>query len=418
MLSYIPITFKSKVTTAQTVIATINVGNELLGGIGVNPTTNLIYVANINDHNVNVIDGASNQFITKIEIEDRPIEIGVNPITNRIYVINENSNNVSVIDGSTNRVVDTIEAGAEIGAIAVNPKANLIYVTDSSEDNIIVIDGLTNEVISNIDIDVRERIRAIEVNPETNRIYVLSIASSDTDAPFDNNVTVIDSSTNQIIATIKVGLGREPSADIAVNSMTNRIYVSNEFVVNTVDVINGLTNEVIDTIRVGMPDKICVNHMTNHIYVTTQSDVVIVIDGLTNQIIASVNVVGSSSGIAVNPNTNLVYDVNKALDLAFVSVILDEPLELANLVVNPSSARRSLRMKDAIVTARNQVGQPVSGITVNASTSGLGVTVNPASAITGLDGTVQFKFRFRFITGKGKIIFSADGLSATIAQKN
>lgn len=415
LLLYIPISFNSNITTAQTVIATIKVGNEPLGGIGVNPATNLIYVTSMNDNNVRVIDGESNQVITKIELGDGPIEIGVNPATNSIYVVNENSNNINVIDGS-NRVVDTIEVGNSLGAIAVNPKNNLIYVTDISEDNIIVIDGLTNEVISKIDIKERERIIAIDINPETNRIFVLSIASADTEAPFDNNVTVIGGFTNQIIATIEVGLGREPSANIAVNSVTNRIYVSNEFVVSTVDVIDGLTNKVIDTIDVGLPDKIGVNHTTNHIYVTTQSDDVIVIDGLTNQVITNVDVFGFSSGIDVNPNTNLIYVANK--NSGFVIVILDEPLKLTNLVVSPSSARRSLRMKDAIVTGRNQAGQPVSGITVNSSASGLGVMVNPASAITGLDGTAQFKFRFGFITRNAEIIFSADGLSATITQKN
>ena len=425
LIPYILIAFSCNITIAQSVIATINVGNEPLGGVAVNPATNLIYVASMNDNNVSVIDGKSNQVIAKIEVGDGPDGIGVNPETNRIYVANENSNNVSVVDGSTSLVVDTIEVGNRLGSIAVNPKTNIIYVTDTSNDNIIVIDGLTNEIISNIVVELRKRIIAIDINPETNRIYVLSIGSSDTEAPFDNNVTVLDGLTNQIIATIVVGLGREPSADIAVNSMTNRIYVSNEFVVSTLDVIDGNTNKVIDTIRLGSPEKLCVNHTTNHIYVTrTQFDNVSVIDGLTNQVIFNVEVpdfpaemdINFVSGIDVNPDTNLVYIAYR--NAAFVTVILDEPLELTNLVVSPSSARRSLIMKNAIVTARDQVGQPLSGITVNATTGGLGITVNPVSAITDMEGTAQFKFRFGFITRNAEIIFSSEGLSATITQEN
>jgi len=411
---YILIGLNSNITTAQTVIATIKVGKESLGGIAVNPATNLIYVADINDNNISVIDGENHQVVTDIEVGDRPIQIGVNPATNSIYVVNENSDNVSVINGSTNLVVDTIEVGNRLGAIAVNTKSNLIYVTDISEDNIIVIDGLTNEVISNLDIKERARIIAIDINSVTNRIYVLSIASSDTEAPFDNNVTVIDGFTNQIIATIEVGLGREPSADIAVNSISNRIYVSNEFVVSTVDVIDGIANKVIDTIINVGADKIGVNCRINHIYVT--DGVLIVIDGLTNQVIANVDVFGSPSEIDVNPDTNLIYVTNE--NSGFVIVIQDEPLKLTNLAVSPTSARRSLLMKGAFVTGRNQAGQPLPGITVNSSASGLGVMVSPASAITNLDGTVQFKFRFGFITRNAEIIFNADGLSATITQEN
>src|SRR3990167_862997 len=61
-----------------------------------------------------------------------PKAIGVNPGTNLIYVANEGSNNVSVIDGAANKVIETIQVGMYPKAAGVNPETNLIYVANYS----------------------------------------------------------------------------------------------------------------------------------------------------------------------------------------------------------------------------------------------------------------------------------------------
>src|SRR4051812_11033836 len=70
---------------------------------------------------------------------------------------------------------------------------------------------------------------SIAVNPMTNKIYVANENS--------NNVTVIDGATN---ATTTVGAGKAPVA-LAVNPVTNKIYVANQ-TGNSVTVIDGATN--------------------------------------------------------------------------------------------------------------------------------------------------------------------------------
>ena len=54
------------------------------------------------------------------------------------------------------------------------------------------------------------------MNPTTNRIYVCNYG--------DKTVSVLDGSTNTVLATVPVGDG---PAGIAVNPATNRVYVSN-----------------------------------------------------------------------------------------------------------------------------------------------------------------------------------------------
>jgi YVTN family beta-propeller protein len=71
---------------------------------------------------------------------------------------------------------------------------------------------------------------AMAVNPVTNKIYVTSVLSN-------NIVTVIDGATNN---TTTVAVGNIPQA-VAVNSVTNQIYVANTYS-NNVTVIDGATN--------------------------------------------------------------------------------------------------------------------------------------------------------------------------------
>ena len=88
------------VAVAQTVVATITVGSGPIG-VGVNPTTNKIYVSNYGSGSVSVIDGATDTVTATVTVGTNPFGVGVNPATNKIYVANYGSGTVSVIDGAT-----------------------------------------------------------------------------------------------------------------------------------------------------------------------------------------------------------------------------------------------------------------------------------------------------------------------------
>src|SRR5262249_23100400 len=108
----------------------------------------------------------------------------------------------------------------------------------------------------------------IAVNPVTNKIYVAGRATSTikqvTFCNVTSVVTVIDGATNST-TTLPVGIC--PSA-IAVNPVTNKIYVVNEYSY-TVTVIDGATQTVTTTVSVGaLPQSLAINGATNTIYVT------------------------------------------------------------------------------------------------------------------------------------------------------
>ena|SRR5688500_18385656 len=101
------------------------------------------------------------------------------------------------------------------------------------------------EVIATLVADPRPT--AVAVNSTTNRIYV-ALQGTGTGAP--STVKVFSGADHALIATVPVGVN--PS-DILVNESTNKVYVVNNG--NNVSVIDGLTNEVTATLAVGNPLK-------------------------------------------------------------------------------------------------------------------------------------------------------------------
>lgn len=97
---------------------------------------------------------------------------------------------------------------------------------------------------------------------------------------------------------------------VCVNPITNRIYVVNTESPYVVRVINGSNNTVAGDISVGYKPIYCaVNPTTNRIYVTHYFlHTVSVIDGATNSVVASVGLGATNPvGLDVNPITNRIY---------------------------------------------------------------------------------------------------------------
>ncbi len=171
---------------------------------------------------------------------------------------------------------------------------------------------LAQRVVATVPVGTKPH--GVAVNSITNKIYVANL--------YGNTVTVIDGATNNTIATVDVG---EFPNEVAVNPVTNEIYVTNLcgtdhscYSSGTVTVINGSTNNP-TTINVGYyPYGLAVNSTTNKVYVAdrtcwvapcTYSGSVTVINGGTNST-QTVNVDVFPDAVAVNSVTNKIYVAN------------------------------------------------------------------------------------------------------------
>ena len=269
--------------------------------VGVNPNTNMVYVANYLADSISVIDCKTNTITENITVGDSPFDVAVNPNTGRVYVANLDSNTTSVIDGTTNTVIEDIPVGGTPQSVGVNPNTNMVYVANYDSNTTSVIDGTTNTVIE--DIPVGGNPQSVGVNPNTNMVYVANY--------WTNDVSVINGTTNTAIENITVGVS--PS-ELAVNPNTNMVYVAN-YDSDSISVIDGTTNIVIENITVGVrPGVVAVNPNTNMVYVTNyDSDSISVIDGTTNMVVLTLEVGNKPGDVAINLNEDLVYVPNKAI---------------------------------------------------------------------------------------------------------
>ncbi len=279
---------------AQTVVKTIPVGSLPII-IGADPATSTatgeIYAENYFGGTVSAIDGSSNTVATTITVGANPEGIGVNPVTHHIYVSNTVSNTVSVINGNTNTLNSTntpIATCAQPDGIGIDQATNMVYVACFGAGALQVINGMTNMVVgSPIPLGLVQPVN-VGVNSVTHMIYVADRSS--------NNVAVLDGTTNPptLLGPLISAGTANGHFGLDVDPIRNLLYVSDSGfgAGNSLIVINGFTKTVTATIPVGsFPEGVGVDSLRNHIYVANMgSNTVSAVDGASNSVVATVPV--------------------------------------------------------------------------------------------------------------------------------
>jgi len=190
--------------------------------------------------------------------------------------------------------------------------------------------------------------RAVVVNPATGKVYAV-----------DKSRDAIFIETAGGTATSNVSVGKGPVA-IAVNSVTNRVYVANNDS-GTVSVIDGQKDSIIATVNVGpLPYVLAVSEASNRIYVSnTFSDLLTIVDGATNT--TRTVKTGSADAIAVDPKAGKIY-------------LLGYEDSNLNVLDETNGALSKI-----------QIGMHLWGMALNQATSTLYVTLVGSAAVVALD---------------------------------
>jgi len=209
-------------------------------------------------------------------------------------------------------IITTITLDKEPQRIAVNEATNKIYV--GAKDGLVIIDGETDTVITEILPDVE--VVALAVNPQTNRIYV---------ADYGDDIFVIDGATNQQVGVIDEGIYDQ--YELAVNPTTNLVYIADWTTIlgnyDKILVYNGETFTAVTQINIPGSNEhtiierigLAVNPETNLVYATwSGNNNLYVIDGNTHEIIENVSPSSFSREITVNTRTNYIYIGDAVLD--------------------------------------------------------------------------------------------------------
>ncbi len=216
-----------------------------------------------------------------------------------------------------------------------------------------------------------------------------ALASRAEAAPFtyvansgDGTVSVIDTATRKVVATIPVGKGGggavTPDDGVAVTPDGKRAYVANSGS-NTVSVIDTVSNKVVGTVQVGNdPHGVAVSPDGTHVYIANFSpdNTVSVIETVTNTVVASPQGGGFPFGVAVTPDGKDVYVTNlygdSVIDTASNTVVATVPEGNYDMgiAVTPDGKRvyvtnardGGLHLVSVIDTASKQVVATVAGV--------------------------------------------------------
>ena len=313
------------------------------------------------------------------------------------YVANFGADTVSVIDTSTNTVVDTVPAasttpGIGVGplGVAINPAGTFVYVANytgstTSFGTVSVVDTSTNSVTATVEVGLEPELLA--VTPDGASVYVANLLG--------NTVSVIDTATNT--QTAKFNVGGYPAA-IAINPSGKTVYatLSN---LSKVAVIDTASNTVSTNVTVGVnPIGIVINPAGTFVYVTNYgSDSISVIDTSSNAVVATVPivcvadstpVVCSPNGIAINPAGTFIYVSNLTDDtVAVISTATNSVV--ASVPVGVSPLGISIDSNGTYAYVNNSQSETVSiiDLSVNVVTGTISVGTQPTySAITSSAG--------------------------------
>lgn len=464
----------------------------MLNGITVSPDGTLVYVSLAvpeAEGKVIVLDASNNTVITSRNVGSNPMGVGVSPDGQFVYVLNSGSNDVTVIDTSTNDyVTTTLGVGTSPGSqgnfivnvpvqfefslpgFAVSEKGNYATVTVirtkgsditasvsyTTEDGTATAGSDYTATFGELIFEPGETFKTISIpisndgiaeGSETVNLSLLNptggvaLGSQNTailtisESPFayiansgSNTVSVIDTSTNLVATTIKVGLGPEGVAaspdgtriyitmggsdnvsvldgqnntlianvnvgeyprGVVVSPDGSKVYVPN-FYDGTVSVLDTETNTVVNTIvydSVVMPYGIAISPDGTKLYLTdSEMSDLNVIDLSDNNTVTTYNVVGGLSGIAVSPDGAWVYVTNQYNTVTPISIstegnIVQDPINVGlypgGIAVSPDSKKVYVSNNGDNTVSVIDTSDNNSVTSVNVGFSPSGITVSP-----------------------------------------
>ncbi|MBE7556123.1 MAG: SBBP repeat-containing protein [Anaerolineales bacterium] len=225
-------------------------------GVAYDPIHDFIYVANSLDNSVTVISAASRSVVATLSNNfNQPFHLAANPVTGKVYVSNFGSASVTVLNGpAVSRVVSLYDSSQPYG-IAIDETRNLVYVATVGPHRIVAlgpIRGVPDQFLGwaafNRGFGNPRRpvpLRAIAVNPALG-------PAGDGGHLWTTTSTSDGSETNQALFIPKgwggyfhiplvQNVGAKPGEGIAIDRLTNRIYIASGAGLGTVTVLGDHT---------------------------------------------------------------------------------------------------------------------------------------------------------------------------------
>jgi len=197
-----------------------------------------------------------------------------------------------------------VPVGQTPGFVAIAPDGKFAYIANRDAGVITVVDTAIDKVVATIPIPNGPP-QYLAFAPDGTRLYISVFNDPDHSI---NGVAVLDTATNTVLTTIKVG--SRPYA-LAVKPDGSQIYVPNHDS-GTVSVIDTKTNTLVTDIRVKPnPHWVAFSPDGKFAYTAnSESNLISVIDTASRAVVAEIPVQQSPHSVAVHPAAPLVANTN------------------------------------------------------------------------------------------------------------
>lgn len=173
-----------------------------------------VFMSDSDGQTVVVIDPATNQIVSTIQVGRDPLGLAFSPDGSTLYVGNSGSGTVSVVDVATLAVTGSLSlpgGGSPAGA-AVTPDGATLYVVNGADSGEVVAFDLAGGA-DPLAVRVGRQPKRIRLTPDGSLAFIANFGA--------NNVSVLDTRTNTLVAA----LNADRPADMAVSADGNRLYV-------------------------------------------------------------------------------------------------------------------------------------------------------------------------------------------------
>jgi YVTN family beta-propeller protein len=237
----------------QKILGWVAVGSNP-AGVAVDLRNDQVYVANSGGDTLTVINGSTDWAIGSVTVGFFPAGIAYDGSNGYLYVANSGSNNVTVVDGSTDRSVASVAVGASTYGIAYDSSNGYLFATEYNSSRVAVINSSTASVVGSVAVGGQPW--GVAFDSSNGYVYVSNGGSG--------SVTVIDGSSAKVVATVYV---QYTPLGVAYDSSDGDIYVANAGS-NTVTVIDGSTDHTAGTLDVGnVPQGVTYDDANAYVYV-------------------------------------------------------------------------------------------------------------------------------------------------------
>jgi DNA-binding beta-propeller fold protein YncE len=148
-----------------------------------------LFVAELGNDTVGVVDPVERKLLRRLTGLKEPQGVGYEPISDTVYVANARDGSVHLFQGEDYASAGTIPLGADADNIRIDAKASRVIV-GYGRGALAVIDPATRRKIS--DIRLRQHPEGFQIDPDTNRIFV--------NLPDERSIAVVDSTAGKQVA--------------------------------------------------------------------------------------------------------------------------------------------------------------------------------------------------------------------------